>query len=417
MSDDERIARVLVAVPGLMAVRLARAFRAKGIETVVAFSEADASAWWVEEADFEAYLNGRSASETYLHAERLVSAAMDAGCDALHPGDGPMNESIDLVHLANNANVAVLGGDPKAFVRCVDRGVQRAIAERAQVALIPATGPLGPDDDGMEQAASLGAPLLVRSTWGTTLARSTSTAELPAAVVAAREAARQLGHPAIFVQREGGGVRATLRCTVVASDRHGAVAALGDVDTLLEGPDGEAWLQRLGPTAPSAAAAQRLMQGLRWPGLAAVRWSVVDDVAHFIEVNLGLSAEHALVEAAHGIDLVEKQFDLLQGSPLGWAGPVAPDRAVFAARVCRVGDADEVALTVEGPEGVVCAFVDGDTVGRDQPRGIMTLLGEGETEQDALGALSDQLQTVVVDGLTTNLAALRARVASLAGRT
>ena len=82
----EGISRVLIANRGEIARRLIREFRERGIETVCVFSEDEADADWLDDADYAVYLNGKTVDETYLHVQRIISAAHDAGCDAIHPG-------------------------------------------------------------------------------------------------------------------------------------------------------------------------------------------------------------------------------------------------------------------------------------------------------------------------------------------
>ena len=109
--DKPLIQRVLIANRGEIASRLIRQFRAVGTETAVVFSEPDVDAPWVEEADYPVYLNGKTVAETYLDPMRVVAAACDAGCEAIHPGYCFLAERVDFVQLAEGANVAVIGCD------------------------------------------------------------------------------------------------------------------------------------------------------------------------------------------------------------------------------------------------------------------------------------------------------------------
>ena len=254
MSEEHRIERVLVCARSTLVPRLLAHYAEEGIEAVVGFSEADVEAPWVEEADFAAYLNGRTAEESYLHAERVVSAAMDAGCDAIHPGASSIAESVELYHLANNANVAVITGDPMVIARAADRSFQRGIAESRGARLLPASPPLGSDDDGLEAAMPLGLPLDLCTAHGMRLARVHDLSALPTAMAAQRERAKQLAGTSDLVLRPPRPTSATPRTTLVVAERVGRVEVTANERALVY-VDGE--VRGYTPVVLSEAAGER----------------------------------------------------------------------------------------------------------------------------------------------------------------
>ena len=300
MADEMRIARVLLAQPGLMAARLAAFFRERSIEVVVAFGEADAEAWWVDAGDYDAYVPG----DVDADVSRLIAAAMDAGCDAIHPGSGPLCESVDLYHIANNANLAVLSGEPSLVQHAMDRTFQRGNAERLRLPVLPGTRALPEGSDGLDAIGGWVGAMRVRSTWGRSLALVGDASQLPDAVRAARAA----GEP-LFVHAEprAGKRRAESWFTVVASDRSGGARAYGVARVVIDGAGREPGLVRVVALRDAEAAdraleeaSAALVKALRWVGVCAVRWVHVDGQTWFEEVTLGLPPGFEAVESAFG---------------------------------------------------------------------------------------------------------------------
>ncbi|MFK7929331.1 MAG: biotin carboxylase N-terminal domain-containing protein, partial [Myxococcota bacterium] len=122
--------RVLLAGRGELTMRLIRALKERGIESVSVFSEPEMEQIWVEESDYAVYLNGATVDETYLNAERIVSAAHDAGATAIHAGYCFLAERADFVATANNANLGVIGLQREALERVADRFAVRDVAAR-----------------------------------------------------------------------------------------------------------------------------------------------------------------------------------------------------------------------------------------------------------------------------------------------
>ena len=121
MEGPLAIERVLVGGRGIIARRVVAACRAHHLESVVVFSEPDAEQAVLDEASYAAYLNGRTVAETYLHPGRVLGCAMDAGCEALHPGTCFLAEHLGFHEAAANANVLVIGPPAPVVFRVVDR--------------------------------------------------------------------------------------------------------------------------------------------------------------------------------------------------------------------------------------------------------------------------------------------------------
>jgi acetyl/propionyl-CoA carboxylase alpha subunit len=416
MADEVfRLERVLIAHRGAMARRLASFYRSRGVETVMAFSEPDADASWLDEADYDAYLNGASLQDTYLHVERVVSAAMDAGCDAVHPGNGFLAERPELYVRANNANLAILGADPTVVAHAVDRTIQRARAEKLGLSVLPASRALPDGDDGVAAAMAVGLPLWVRSTLGPRLQRVADVAALPEAVASARQrAAALVGDDSVCLERDVGD--AEQLSTTVVVDRKGRAYALGTSVARAAGPGGTTWIEELGPELGEprlTQASQELLSGMRWVGPATVRWVRPGSTTFFQSVSMRLVTAFDLTEAVQGIDLLAAQHAALVGDDLGWPDEVAPPRRYgLQARLLHLGG-EGVLEALELPEGAALGVDEGANLGPHTEPLLAKITVVADTRQQAVDALNEQLAQVRAEGVDTNLEGLRAAAAGL----
>lgn len=413
--------RVLVAHRGATARRLVRHYRQRGVETCVVFSEADADQPYLDEADYAVYLNGRSAASTYLDPERVVAAAMDAGCDAIHPGTGPLAEEASFHAMAHHANVAVIGCDPAVLPRIVDPAALAATARELSLPAVPVSAPLAPEDDGMLEAARIGAPLRVVPLGGGASRLVRDLAELPGALDAVRgEAVRAAGDPrvrlerAVEVHREVG--------AVVIADRHGRCDVLGLHDTTL-GHDGATWVAEAGPELfpdlrdALCRASEALARAVGWVGVGEVRWALGPRGAWFLRGFAGrLPDAYDLVEEVWGVDLVEAQFDAVSGGELRWApGALAPRGHGVQLRVLHLDPAtgarhEGVLEALELPAGALAERgVDaGCACSPDSEPLLARVTVLAPTRGAAVVKAKAAAEAVDARGVPTNLADLRA---------
>jgi acetyl-CoA carboxylase biotin carboxylase subunit len=419
-------ARILVANRGEIAHRLLAFYRSIGVETVAAFSEPDAEGSWLEEADYDAFLAGRTAEETYLDPQKVVSAAMDAGCDAVHPGYCFLAERIDLYDIATRANMGVIGTDPERVLDIVDRIRLLDRARRLGIPVIPASAPISVQDDGIEQAARLSLPLFVKAAHGGALRRVEAFDDLPVALAAVRdEARRTTGDDTVYLERAVGAVRRV--ATVVVGDRHGTLVHLGTTDGSLEWRF-RSWAEEAGSgVAPGQAdvlgeMALELARDVGWVGVGSVRWVITPDGEPWL---LGFSARLTtgfdLVEAIQGVDLVQAQHLAVTGERLGWRQPKpVTDRHGIQLRLLHLDPTDD-----SRPDGVLealelpasdCTV----SVGADEGQActehtdplIAKITVVGADRADAVERARQALGAIRVEGIATNLEALRDVVGS-----
>ncbi len=420
-----QLRRVLVATRGAMARRLVRHYRVLGVETAVAFSEPDAELSYLDDADYAVYLNGRTVAETYLHAGRVVEAAMDAGCEAVHPGNCFLADHIDLYDLANQSNLAVIGADVRSLVGAGDRVRLRRIARDLGITALPGTEAVPEGTDGIDLAAGIGAPLYVKSARGRVSRRVGRIEEVPAAVETVRGIARLLtGDPGVYLERAVDGLRQIGVPVVI--DRRGTAVSLGLSEATVEHPGPRTGVEEFGtairPVAPGIEEASvRLARSIAWVGVGRVRWAVASSGAWFLQgFSARLTNGFDLWEAVHGIDLLDAQWRALTGEALGWeASP--PDRHGVQVRLLHLDP-----LTGERPPGVLERLHlpglppsrrdsvqpggadEGMLLGADTDPILAKLTFTAHSRDEAMLLARAALAEVRIEGVPTNLEAVRA---------
>ncbi len=419
MEGPLMFARVLVANRGEIARRLIRQLKEAGIETVSVFSEPDVEQPYVEEADYSVYLNGKTVAETYLDSSRIVGAAMDAGCDAIHPGYCFLAERPDFVHEANLANLAVIGADKRALTRAGDRFDLRRVARDLGIPIIPASDPLRPGDDGVAAAAQIGFPLYVKTPAGGVIRRVETMADLPAAVALVRELATVVtGEPTVYLERAVDRMR---RCgTVVAADQHDTIVHIGLTDASMMW-DYHTWIEELGEALVGhelheklGAKAVELTRAIGWTGLGRVRWAITPDRGWYMLGFSGrLTTGYSLVEQVVGTDLVQTQLRLAEGEPLGWKQEAVkfPRHGVelrlfpFDAEnpgVAPTGTIERMTLPTGEHLLTQAGTAEGQPVTADTDPLLAKITVTGPTRHAALVRARAALEEVVIEGVATN---------------
>ena len=338
---DRTIHTLLIANRGEIARRIIRTCRAMAISPVVVFSDADADAPFVREADAGIRLVGNTASETYLRGDFVVQAALRLGADAVHPGYGFLSENAEFAQAVQDAGLVWVGPSPSAIAAMGSKIQAKQLARAHGVPVAP--------DNTVESLEEIGLPALVKASaggGGRGMRIVRAAADLPDAIASAqREAASAFGDGTVFVERYIEGARHVE--VQVFADRHGHVVALGERDCTIQRRH-----QKVLEEAPSPAVGPALRQRMFAAAVAAATSvgyegaGTVEFLLHrngqfsFLEMNTRLQVEHPVTELVTGLDLVELQLRVAQGEPL-------PDR-VLSGMATR-GHAIEVRLCTEDP--------------------------------------------------------------------
>jgi acetyl-CoA carboxylase biotin carboxylase subunit len=424
------IRRLLVANRGEIAMRIIRAARSLGIQTVLVVSEADRSALPARYADRAVCIGPGRATDSYLRLEAIVEAALATGCDALHPGYGFLAENARLATACEENGIVFVGPAPAQLAAVGDKLRAREVAERTGVPTTPG-GPAEDRDTAIALARRIGYPVLVKAVGGGG-GRGMKRVDEPAALddalaLATAEAAAAFGDARVYLER------------YVARGRHVEVQVLGDGRDVVHLGERDCSVQRryqklveeaVAPALDDAlrvairAAAVRFAAELGYRSAGTVEFLVDAERGEFffLEMNARLQVEHPVTEAVTGIDLVAEQLALAQGEPLRFAQrEVRFDGHAIECRInaedpgCDFRPAPGRIATAVFPSGtgirVETHIESGSIVPPFYDSLLAKLVVHGATRSQALARLQGALAACRIEGIATNLA-LHAAIAA-----
>jgi pyruvate carboxylase subunit A len=318
--------KVLVANRGEIAVRIMRACRERGIQTVAIHSDADRGAIHARYADEAHHIGPAAPAESYLQLERIVRLAGDVGAQAIHPGYGFLSERPELPEACAAAGITFIG-PPAAAMRALGSKLQaRALAMAHGVPVTPGSGSLDSPEEAVAAARRVGFPVIVKPSGGgggMGMRVVEREADLAAAVESCRNAARaSFGDPTVYVERY---VRKPRHIEIqVIADQHGSVVHLGERECSIQRRH-----QKILEETPSPAVTPDIRRRMGDAAVSAVRaagyvnagtveFIFSDGEFFFLEVNARLQVEHPITEEVTGIDLVKEQVRVAAGLPLSF---------------------------------------------------------------------------------------------------
>jgi 3-methylcrotonyl-CoA carboxylase alpha subunit len=325
------IRRVLIANRGEIAVRIARACREAGIDSVAVYSDADAQAVHVRAADHAVRIGPSSPAESYLSVPALIAAARASSADAIHPGYGFLSERAELAHACVSSGIVFIGPPADAIERMGSKIGARAIMRRAGVPIVPGETPEKQDDDSIRAAArGLGFPVLVKASaggGGKGMRIVRSDAEATEAIAAARrEAEAAFGDGTLYIERL---IERPRHVEIqVFADGYGHAVHLFERECslqrrhqkIVEESPSPAITPSIRAEMGAAAVAAASAVGYRNAGTIEFLVEGEGDRArfYFLEMNTRLQVEHPVTEAVTGVDLVRAQLAVASGAPLPW---------------------------------------------------------------------------------------------------
>ena len=322
------ITRVLVANRGEIARRIFRTCRDLGLDTVAVYSEADADAPHVAEADLAVCIGPAEASRSYLDVEALLEAARVTGADAIHPGYGFLAENGAFARACANAGITFVGPTPEAIDAMGSKQRARTLAVDVGVPVVPGyDGEDGSDERLATEAARIGYPVLIKASAGgggkgmQVVERAEDLAEAVAS--ARRLASSAFGDDTILLEKF---VRGPRHVEIqILGDRYGHVVHLGERECSIQRRYQKVIEESPSPLltpelrAEMGAAAVRLAKHIGYENAGTVEFIVDDDLNYyFLEVNTRLQVEHPVTECVVGRDLVADQLRIAAGEALGF---------------------------------------------------------------------------------------------------
>jgi acetyl-CoA carboxylase biotin carboxylase subunit len=318
--------RVLIANRGEIAVRVIRACRELGIESVAVYSEPDRTALHVRQADYAYPIGPAAASESYLRIDKLLAVAKESGAEAIHPGYGFLSERAPFAQACADAGIVFIGPSASAISSMGDKVEARRLMRKANVPVVPGSDDaLASDGDVEKIAADAGFPVMLKAAGGgggKGMRLVEKASDLKGALRAARsEAKSAFGDDRVYVEK------------AIIRPRHVEVQVLGDTHgNVIHLYERECSIQRrhqkVIEESPSLAIDQKTREemgrvavqaakAVNYVGAGTIEFLVDPDRRfYFLEMNTRIQVEHPITEAVTGVDLVKAQIEVAAGRPL-----------------------------------------------------------------------------------------------------
>lgn len=416
--------KVLIANRGEIAVRIIRACRELGIQTVAVYSQADADALHTQLADEAICIGPAKATDSYLNVQEVLSAAIVTKAEAIHPGFGFLSENSRFASMCEECNIAFIGPKSATIDAMGNKINARRLMQEANVPVIPGSdGVLSTVEEALEIADKIGYPVMLKAAaggGGKGIRKVLSKEELPQHFSSAQqEAAAAFGNDEMYLEKI---IYPARHIEVqILGDHYGNVLHLGERDCSLQRNN-----QKVLEESPSVVISQSKRDSL---GAAAVRAAkavnyenagtiefLMDESGefYFMEMNTRIQVEHPVTEMVTNIDLVKKQIEIASGLPL----EITQGEVVFSGHAieCRI-NAENPAFHFAPSPGTIhnlllpaggmgirvdSAVYSGYTIPPYYDSMIAKVIVHGDTRFEALMKMQRALSEIVTDGVITN---------------
>ena len=318
--------KILIANRGEIAVRLIRACKDMGIETVAVYSEADAEALHVLHADEAICIGKAPSTESYLKVANILSACEVTGADAIHPGFGFLSENANFASICDSCGITFIGPDHETIALLGNKAEAKAIAKASKCPIIPGSDGIVEDaKEGLEVAKKMGYPIFIKASaggGGKGIRIANNPDEFVRQFSAARaEAEVSFGNPDIYLEKMIVNPR-HIEIQVIG-DKHGNYVYLGERDCTIQRRRQKLIEETPSPILSSALrkkigeAAVAVVKAAKYHSVGTVEFLLDEKMNfYFMEVNTRIQVEHTITEEAVGIDLVREQIRIAQGEKL-----------------------------------------------------------------------------------------------------
>lgn len=407
--------KILIANRGEIAVRIIRACKEMGVSTVAVYSEEDKNALHVALADQSFCIGGAEASESYLKEERIVSAAMLAGAQAIHPGYGFLSENAHFARLCRQNGIVFIGPEADSMERLGDKAALKELAQEAGLCTIPGTKALSGIEEAKREAERIGYPVMLKACAGgggrgIRLIRSKKELE-DAYRQAAGEALSAFGDGSLYVEKYIFPAR-HVEFQILA-DEYGNAVCLGDRDCSLQRRN-QKLLEETPSPAVDALQREKIMElctraarKLSYVGAGTLEFLLdAEGRFWFMEMNVRLQVEHCVTEMLTGFDLVKWQIRIAAGIPLNFAQKDV--RLAGCAIECRINAGSCGTLKMlHVPGGPSVRFdtclIEGTAVSPYYDPLLGKLVVYAKTREETLRKMRAALCELVIEGIATNI--------------
>lgn len=410
------IKKVLIANRGEIAVRVIRACREMGIETVAVYSEADKEALHTQLAD-EAYCIGATeASDSYLNMERIISATVVSGADAIHPGFGFLSENSKFAELCQKCNITFIGPSAEVIAKLGDKSQARNTMMEADVPVIPGSDKaIYEVSEAIKTAEKIGYPVIVKAALGgggKGMRVAYKPEELEAAFnTAQKEAKAAFGNGTMYMERF---VQHPKHIEFqILADKYGNVVHLGERDCSIQKNH-----QKLIEESPCVTITEELREKMGQAAVKAAKASNYENAGtieflleesgafYFMEMNTRIQVEHPVTEWVTGIDLIKEQIRIADGKPLSYKQEDI--QLTGHAIECRINAKTPGTITdmyLPGGKGIRIdsAIYSGYTVTPYYDSMLAKLIVFAKNRKEAITKMCSALGEVIIEGIETNV--------------
>lgn len=420
--------KVLIANRGEIALRIIRACRELGVQTVAVYSEADRESLHVRFADEDVCIGPAVATDSYLNIPRIIAAAEVTGAEAIHPGYGFLAENADFSEICARSEIAFIGPTPHQIRTMGDKATARAAMVESGVPTVPGSdGVIDTVEEALPVAESMGFPIMIKASaggGGKGMRVATGMDDFEKLFLAAQNEGRAaFGNPDVYLER----------CILkprhveiqVFGDQHGRVMHFGERDCSIQRRH-----QKLVEEAPSPVltpelraemgeAAVQAAKAIDYVGAGTVEFLLDQDGSfYFMEMNTRIQVEHPVTEVTTGYDLLKEQIRVAAGEPL--SAPEGPIEHQLHAIEFRINAEDPDRNFAPGP-GTITTFhppggpgvrldthvYQGYRVPPNYDSLLAKLIVSGKTRLEAIVRARHVLDQFVIEGIPTTIPFLR----------
>lgn len=416
--------KILIANRGEIAVRIIRACREMGIETVAVYSEADQEALHTQLADEAICIGPANAAESYLNMERILSATIVTGAEAIHPGFGFLSENSKFVDMCEKCNITFIGPSAEIINKMGNKSEARSTMMQAGVPVVPGTKePVYEAESGMEIAGKIGYPVIVKASSGGG-GKGMRIVEKEEDFIsnfqtAQRESVAAFGDNTMYIEKY---IVAPRHIEVqILADKYGTVLQLGERDCSIQRRH-----QKLIEESPSCAIDETLRKKMGDMAILAAKAANYESAGtieflldkdknfYFMEMNTRIQVEHPVTEFVTGIDLIKEQIRIAAGEKLS----VSQEEILLRGHAieCRInaenpqknfmpspGKIEDMHLPGGNGVRIDTAIYHGYTIPANYDSMILKVIVYDKNREEAINKMQSVLGELIIEGVQTNI--------------